>query len=212
MEQHFPAKSAPPDAAVQQREAAASSAFAAGGGQSLSPLERSRGSERDAEKVKVFVRGRAGAASGNAMLDSRQKKCWSASNPRSEFMDIEKIRLADLLEKVGTELIEAHRRALHRGVPLLGFDECEVECAISTEFGPNGEVNLWAVKIGVEGKQENAQTVRVKYKPYDPKVHLLQAEQRVQQSKRASGQIVPSRRPGVKSQAKSASKKTHQKG
>ena len=172
----------------------------------------SRDSERAAEKAKVFVRWRGVTPSGNAMLDSRQKKCWSAPKPQSEFMDTEKIRLADLLEKVGTELIEAHKRALQRGVPLLGFDECEVECAISTEFGPNGEVNLWAVKIGAEGKQGNAQTVRVKYKPYDPKVHLIQAEQRVQQGKRASGQIVPSRRTGAKSQTKPGSKKTRRKG
>jgi hypothetical protein len=172
----------------------------------------SRDSERSAEKAKVFVRWHGMTASGNAMLDSRRQRCWSAPKPQPEFMDTEKIRLADLLEKVGTELIEAHKRALQRGVPLLGFDECEVECAISTEFGPNGEVNLWAVKIGAERKQGNAQTVRVKYKPYDPKVHLIQAEQRVQQRGRATGQIVPSRRTGAKSQAKPGSKKTRRKG
>lgn len=121
-------------------------------------------------------------------------------------MDTDKIRLADLLEKVGNELIEAHRRALLRGVPLLGFDECEVECAISTEFGPSGEINLWAVKIGAEGKQGNAQTVRVKYKPYDPKLHLMQAEQRIQQGSPGSGKIVPSRRPVAAGKPKSGAK------
>jgi hypothetical protein len=48
----------PRDVAAQQRGAATSFAFAAGGEQSLSPLEQARGSERDAERAKVFVRWR----------------------------------------------------------------------------------------------------------------------------------------------------------
>lgn len=87
-----------------------------------------------------------------------------------------KIRVADFIDQAVAEISEAHRRSQARGLPLLGFEECEVECGVETEISPSGELNLLAVKIGVSGKQNTANKIRVLYKQLDPQKHKLHAD------------------------------------
>jgi hypothetical protein len=109
-----------------------------------------------------------------------------------------KIRLADFLTKAVEEVIEAHRRALERGVPFLGFEELEVECAVDTEIGAKGEASFFYVKIGASGKQTVGNKIKVVYKPYDAQRHTLQAAVLKELQKVDQGPV-PSSQRAVKS-------------
>jgi hypothetical protein len=75
----------------------------------------------------------------------------------------EQIRLADLLQSIGSELMQANERAIQRGKTMMLFKECELEFAVDLEKGGSGGFTIWVIKLEGGVKKTEHNTIRLKF-------------------------------------------------
>ena len=73
------------------------------------------------------------------------------------------VELADLIDHVAEQLAEAERRAGEREGPVMKFQECELELAVSLETGGQGGLKVWVLELGGGRTKTNSNTITVKF-------------------------------------------------
>lgn len=81
------------------------------------------------------------------------------------------VRLADLIQELGRQLVEAQQRA-RESDPSSGLSlelkECSVELAVTWERAAGGGLDLKVVKLDREHTRADTQTLTVTLVPVDP--------------------------------------------
>jgi hypothetical protein len=88
----------------------------------------------------------------------------------------EQIRLADLLQSIGSELVQANERAKQREKAIMLFKECELEFAVDLEKGGSGGFTIWVIKLEGGVKKTEHNTIRLKFdaNPAEPMLGITQ--------------------------------------
>jgi hypothetical protein len=77
---------------------------------------------------------------------------------------VKKMELSRVLEMVRAELIKANDAAFASKDPIMVFDECELEFAVSLEEELNVGFKVYFVQLGGKQKKSDTNTVTIKYK------------------------------------------------
>ncbi|GAA0692252.1 trypco2 family protein [Vreelandella titanicae] len=77
---------------------------------------------------------------------------------------MKQLPLAQVLSQVAEELLAADMNARERGTPVMQFDQCEVEFAITAEASSNAGIKVWVVNIGGTAKSSHTNMIRVRFK------------------------------------------------
>lgn len=86
---------------------------------------------------------------------------------------MDKLPLAQVLSQVAEELLTADKNARERGTPVMQFEHCEVEFAVTAEASANAGIQVWVVNIGGNAKSSHTNKIRVRFK--SPEGVVMQA-------------------------------------
>jgi hypothetical protein len=77
---------------------------------------------------------------------------------------MEQLPLAEVLSQVAQELLTADKTARERGIPVMQFDHCEVEFAVTVEKSAKAGLQVWVVNIGGDAKASHTNKIKVRFK------------------------------------------------
>ena len=90
----------------------------------------------------------------------------------------DRIELSQLLQYVSQELQAADAKARAAGLPVMQFDECKLEIAVSAEREGSGGVKVWVLNLSGGAKKSESHTITVTMKaiPGRPIVALTRSK------------------------------------
>ena len=73
------------------------------------------------------------------------------------------LKLAEVLDTLAQQLLEAQQNARTRGAAVMQFAECEIEFAVDIEKSGNAGIEIHVLKLGGELKRTDSNTIRLKF-------------------------------------------------
>jgi hypothetical protein len=86
----------------------------------------------------------------------------------TQEVEMPQFALADMIETVTSQLLEAEMRSAKRGKPVMQFEECQLELAVALESDAQGGLNVFVIDVQGEAKKTAANTITVKFKRLEP--------------------------------------------
>lgn len=103
----------------------------------------------------------------------------------------DRIELSQLLRYVSQELQDADAAAKAAGSPVMQFDECRLEFAVSAEKQASGGVKVWVLNLGGGAKKSESHTLTVTMKAIPGKTVVAPAQSSVQENRPFRRQTKP---------------------
>jgi len=73
------------------------------------------------------------------------------------------MKLAEVLDSLAQQLLEAQSNATERGAAVMQFAECEIEFAVEIEKTAQAGIQIYVLKFGGDVKRADSNTIRLKF-------------------------------------------------